>query len=110
MPGYETETQRLAREAAERIDRDIETGQQLSLLPEPALPEVGATGEKAVGRPKGAQNKGSSQLRDWLSSRGLMMPEEVIGEMAGLHRSQGMPSPSPWRSRSGCWRMWGRRR
>ncbi|MBY5988203.1 hypothetical protein [Roseovarius atlanticus] len=82
MPRTERETEKLAREAAERVDRDLEQGKQLGLLPdvpEPHLPEP-----KGSGRPPGSKNKGSSQMREWMAARGLRMPEEVIAEVAGL--------------------------
>jgi hypothetical protein len=89
MARTERETERLAREAAARIEGDRAQGRQLGLLPALDLPELGGVadgggGGKGVGRPKGAANKGSSQLRDWMAARGLRMPEEVIAEMAGL--------------------------
>lgn len=89
MARTERQTERLAREAAARIEADQAAGRQLGLLPEPELPDMGGAaagggGGKGVGRPKGAQNKGSSQLREWMAARGLRMPEDVIAEMAGL--------------------------
>ncbi|OWV39411.1 hypothetical protein [Mameliella alba] len=88
MTRSERETEQLARDAADRIDQDRERGEQLGLLPEPELPPIGgqgaADGGGKVGRPAGAKNKGSSQLREWMAARGLRMPEEVIAEMAGL--------------------------
>lgn len=92
MTKTERETEALARDAAERIDEDRAQGRQLGLLPDPELPELGgaaggAAGGKGVGRPAGAKNKGSSQLREWMAARGLRMPEDVISEMAGLHAS-----------------------
>ncbi len=85
MPRTERKTEALAREAAERIERDLERGVQLGLLPEIEEPDLPDAGGKRAGRPAGARNKGSSQLRDWLAARGMRMPEEVIAEMAGLH-------------------------
>lgn len=83
MPKPDNQWQEMAAKAAERIDRDREAGKQLALIPEavePRLPEKRATG----GRPAGAKNKGSSQLRKWLAERGLKMPEQQIAEIAGL--------------------------
>lgn len=94
MSKTERETEELARSAAERIDEDRAQGRQLGLLPDPELPVLGGSGEagadggaggKGVGRPAGAKNKGSSQLREWMAARGLRMPEDVISEMAGLN-------------------------
>jgi hypothetical protein len=83
MAKPDNQWQELAAKAAERIDADRAAGVQLSLIPDPAeprLPEKRATG----GRPAGAKNKGSSQLRDWLAAQGLKMPEQQIAEIAGL--------------------------
>lgn len=83
MPKPDNQWQKLAFKAAERIDADRAAGVQLSLIPEavePQLPERRQTG----GRPAGAKNKGSSQLRDWLAAQGLKMPEQQIAEIAGL--------------------------
>lgn len=83
MPKPDNQWQVMAAKAAERIDRDRAAGKQLALIPEveePQLPERKATG----GRPAGAKNKGSSQLRKWLAEQGLKMPEAQIAEIAGL--------------------------
>jgi hypothetical protein len=82
MPN-ERDTAKLAREAAARIDQDMDRGQQLGLLPELEEPQLPAA--RKAGRPEGAKNKGSSQLREWMAARGMRMPEEVIAEMAGLN-------------------------
>lgn len=79
----------LAQQAAERLDAARATGEQLALL----VDEDGRTpvevGSGKVGRPKGAKNKGSNQMRDWLASKGYRMPEDVLAEMAGLASSEG---------------------
>lgn len=83
MPKPDNQWQEMAAKAAERIDADRAAGVQLSLIPdevEPQLPERRQTG----GRPAGAKNKGSSQLRQWLAEQGLKMPEQQISEIAGL--------------------------
>ncbi len=88
MPRTERETEAMAREAAERIDRDADMGRQLGLLPgleDPQLPDLPE--KRGGGRPAGAKNKGSSQMREWLAARGMRMPEEVIAEIAGLRAS-----------------------
>jgi hypothetical protein len=73
-----------ARAMAERIERAAELGQQLTFLPD-EVPGEGDQGEGgAVGRPAGARNKASSQMRDWLAARGFRLPEEVLVQMAGL--------------------------
>ena len=73
--------EKLATEAAKRINQDRALGRQLTMLPDEAPEDE--TGQP-IGRPKGAQNKGSSQLRDWLAAKGWHMPEDVIAQMAGL--------------------------
>ena len=82
MPKSDSEWQREAAEMAARIDRQRQAGEQLALLPD----EVADEGDEArgVGRPKGAKNKGTSQMRDYLAARGLRMPEDVLTEIAGL--------------------------
>lgn len=72
---------KLAVQAADRLDRVRASGGQLALLAEPMLPEV-AGGVKAV---RGEGRK-SSQLRKWIAAKGMRQPEEVIAEMAGLDR------------------------
>lgn len=71
-----------AREMAARIDRQHQAGEQLALLPD-EVPEQ-ANEQRSAGRPKGAKNKTSSQMRDYLASRGMRLPEEVLTELAGL--------------------------
>ncbi len=83
--------ERLAADAAERLDAARVAGEQLALLPdEPGRTAVEASGRggKTGGRPKGALGKGSSQLRRWLADRGYRMPEDVLAEMAGLASGQ----------------------
>ncbi|GGH36224.1 hypothetical protein SAMN05444007_108238 [Cribrihabitans marinus] len=80
--------ERLAGEAAERLDAARQAGEQLALLAdEPGRTPVEA-GSGNVGRPKGALGKGSSQLRKWLAERGYRMPEDVLAEIAGLASGQ----------------------
>lgn len=67
----------LAREAAVRIERDRAAGKQLTFLPDEANPDDSG---KAV-RGKG---KAASQLREWLATRGMKLPEDQLAEMAGL--------------------------
>lgn len=78
--------QKMAAEAATRIDAAREAGEQLALLPD-ELPDRddGAADGKAVGRPKGAKNKVSTQMRDYLAARGCRLPEDVLIEVAGLN-------------------------
>lgn len=77
MAGPQTKYEKLARDAAERIEAARAAGQQLTLLPDEPAPG-------AVDRPKRGQGKALNQMREWLASRGLRMPEEVLAEMAGL--------------------------
>ena len=67
----------LARDAASRLDEAKAAGQQLTFLPDEPAP---AESDRA----KRGKGKATSQLRDWLASRGLRMPEDVITEMAGM--------------------------
>lgn len=66
-----------AREAAERIEAARAAGAQLTFLPD----EPGAVEQARAPRGKG---KATSQMREWLASRGYRMPEDVLAEMAGL--------------------------
>lgn len=66
-----------ARDAAARIEAAKAAGAQLTFLPD----EPGAGGE---GRPARGKGKATSQMREWLASRGFRMPEDVLAEMAGL--------------------------
>ncbi|MEO1637759.1 MAG: hypothetical protein AAFU41_00760 [Pseudomonadota bacterium] len=84
MPSKDDQFVKLAAEAAERIDRQVELGQQLTLLPDAPVPEAV---DRKAGRPAGAKNKGSSQMREWLASRGYQMPEDVLVQMAGMASS-----------------------
>lgn len=77
--------QAMAKDAADRLDRAREAGEQLRLLPEE--PDSGAAPVPvAAGRGKG---KGQiSQVRRWLAAQGHRQPEEVLAEMAGLASSE----------------------
>lgn len=79
----------MAADAAKRLDDVRATGQQLSLLPDEAGPTPIEAGTGQPGRPKGAQGKGSSQLRRWLQARGYRMPEEQLSQIAGLASGEG---------------------
>ena len=89
MSKASNEWQEMARSAAERIDRQRAAGEQLALLPdelpEPAAVAADGGGERGAGRPKGAKNKVSSQMRDYLAARGCRMPEDVLVQIAGLN-------------------------
>lgn len=84
MAGPDSEAKALAKAAAERIERDDELRRQLTLLPDEVPERVETPEPAAPGRPKGAKNKTSSQVRDWLAHRGIRMPEDVLGEMLGM--------------------------
>lgn len=77
----------LAREAAERVELARAQGQQLTFLADEAGAPPVDTIDRKAGRPKGATNKGTSQLRDYLAAKGLRLPEQVLAEMAGLATS-----------------------
>lgn len=77
MPGRDTQYEALAREAADRIDRDRHLAEQLTMLPDEPEPEDQGKGKRGKG-------KQLSQLREWLASKGYELPEEQIARMAGL--------------------------
>lgn len=81
MPSNDNQWRKDAEAMAARIERNRSVGEQLALLPdEVAEPEEA----RGVGRPKGAKNKASTQLRDYLAAQGMRMPEDVLTEIAGL--------------------------
>lgn len=73
--------EQMAREAAERVDRQRELGEQLVLLPDEAPVEVDQA--PARGGRRGA-DRAKSQMRQWLEHRGYQVPEEKLAQMAGL--------------------------
>ena len=79
------------RVAAENIDQLILAGAQANLFPETHDPDGAVADENpknAVGRPKGAKNKGSSKMRQWLDDSGFMSPEARMVEFSGLNSQQ----------------------
>ena len=78
MPGRDNAYEAMAREAADSIDKARAMGEQLALLPEQAAPVVEAD------RPARGPGKAMSQMREFLASKGMRMPEERLAEMAGL--------------------------
>lgn len=81
MPKPSNKLDQMARDAADRINRQVAMGKQLDLIPDVAAPQAA---ERKVGRPKGSENKGTGQMRKWLAARGLKMPEDQLVEMAGM--------------------------
>ena len=73
----------LARKAVARVDDSRELQQQLSLMPDEQVTAAG--GDPKRGRGAG---RAMSQMREWLASRGLRMPEDILTEMAGLDNRQ----------------------
>lgn len=74
-----------AEKIAKRLDQAREMNEQLTFLPS----EDGEGGElvpekRGAGRPKGAKNKSSSQLKAMLAAKGFRQPEDVLALMAGL--------------------------
>ena len=65
----------LAREAVANVEAARAAGEQLSFLPDEA--------QRDGRKPRGA-GKATSQMRDWLASKGFRLPEDVLAEMAGL--------------------------
>jgi hypothetical protein len=86
--GDKTEWETLARQAAERIEAQARMGEQLSFLDDQGDDQDNDQGDdqdKKAGRPKGAKNKNTSQMRDFLAAKGFRMPEDVIAEVAALN-------------------------
>lgn len=79
MPGRETQYEKLAREAVERVEKDAQLQEQLSLLPDEVEAELVEDG-------KGTRGKGKalSQMREYLAAKGYRFPEEVLAQIAGL--------------------------
>jgi hypothetical protein len=87
MPGKGTKYDVLAREMADRIEAAQAAGEQLSLLPD-ETPDRGRAGGVGEGSPSPrGPGKALNQMREFLASRGLRMPEDVLAEMAGLASS-----------------------
>ena len=76
--------EKMAGEAAVRLDKARAAGQQLTFLPDETPEQTGTVETRRAGRPPGAQNKGSSELRKYLAAQGCRQPEDVLAEMAGL--------------------------
>jgi len=74
----------MALNAASRIDQARAAGEQLTFLPDEAGAPPVDTIERKAGRPVGARNKASSQMRDWLAANGYRFPEDQLAQMAGL--------------------------
>ncbi|MEM6650965.1 MAG: hypothetical protein AAF582_00100 [Pseudomonadota bacterium] len=89
MPKPNNSYEELARQASKRMDEVRAQDRQLSLLPDEPGEAVQDVAEGKIGRPPGAQNKGSSQLREWLAAQGCRMPEDQLAEMAGLKSPDG---------------------
>ncbi|PZQ99921.1 MAG: hypothetical protein DI533_04630 [Cereibacter sphaeroides] len=81
MAKANTQFETMAREAAERIAAAKAAGEQLTFLPDE--PQAGDAGRTPRGK-----GKATSQMRDWLASKGWRLPEDVLGEMAGLATSE----------------------
>lgn len=89
MPGVKKahQAEQLAREAAERIERQRALGAQLTFLPD----EGGSDG-CAVAETRGrGKARALNLFRQWLAHRGYDAPEEQIARMAGLHEAGADP-------------------
>lgn len=87
----ESQWKKEAAEAAVRMARAHAQGEQLNLLPDlgAELPPVPVDGDEPQrGRPKGAKNKNDGQVRQWLATRGVKMPEQVLAELIGQASDQ----------------------
>lgn len=80
MPKPDNQYQAMARDAAARIERQRELGEQLTFLPDEADPSDSAAAKRGKG-------KALSQMREWLELRGYRLPEETLAQMAGLASS-----------------------
>lgn len=78
----------MARDAATRLEKARDAGQQLTFLPDEDGSAVDLIEDRAPGRPKGAKGKVSNQMREWLAAKGFRMPEDVLAQMAGLATDQ----------------------
>lgn len=67
----------MARDAMGNIEAARAAGEQLTFLPDE--PKAGPDG-----RPPRGKGKATSQLRDYLASQGMRLPEAVLIEMAGM--------------------------
>lgn len=76
--------ERMARDAAQRLDQAREAGEQLTFLPDEAGSAVDLVQDRPIGRPEGAKGKVSNQMREWLAAKGLAMPEDMLAQMVGL--------------------------
>ncbi len=75
----------LARAAADRIDRAQARGKQLAMFTDEHGEPVGQVDRPAgPGRVKGSKNRNHSRLKDWLTARGLSLPEDRLVAIAGL--------------------------
>ena len=79
MASPNSKFEQMARDAAERIDASRDLQQQLTLLPDEA-----ASGDQGETRRTRGTGRAMSQMRDWMASQGLRLPEEVLAELAGL--------------------------
>lgn len=79
MPGRDTQWEKLARDAVERVEADANLQRQLSLLP-----DEGDAGLVDDDKPKRGKGKALSQMREYLASKGYRFPEEVLAQIAGL--------------------------
>lgn len=86
----ERQADQLAADAARRVERMREVGDQLSLFGPPVpLPPAGEgeAGEqgKRIGRPPGARNKVKAALRDLMAAQGWRDPAQQLAYLAGLN-------------------------
>jgi hypothetical protein len=75
MPTPKSQFEMLAQDAAERIEAARAAGAQLTFLPDE--PQPGSRTPRGKG-------KATSQMREWLASKGYRLPEEALAELAGL--------------------------
>jgi len=77
----------LAAQAAERVQRAHDAGEQLTFLADELPAKAGTRDPDA---PKRGKGKALSQMREFLASKGYRLPEQVMVELAGLDRGEGV--------------------
>ena len=75
--------EQLAADAAERVQRAHQSGEQLTFLAD----EAPAT-RRDPDAPKRGKGKALSQMREWLAGKGYQLPEDVLAQLAGLNTGE----------------------
>jgi len=80
-----TKYAKLAADAAARVQRAHDAGEQLTFLADEAPAKSGPRDPNA---PKRGKGKALSQMREFLAARGYRLPEQVMAELAGLNSGE----------------------